>query len=132
MVRMPALLLPAALACLLSAGAASAAEPPPGAVPPDQATLRALIAGNSIEGTWAGREYEQYFSPSGATHYREQDGRPSQGTWRVNADGQYCSVWPPAAREDCYTVRVLGAAIYWPAGDEWYPSQVVQGNVFER
>ena len=74
--------------------------------------------------------YQQYFSPSGATRYREGDGPETVGIWRINEHGQYCSVWPPASRWVCYSVRVDGNEIYWQSDDDYYPSEVKPGKLF--
>lgn len=81
---------------------------PPGSSTPDQAELTALLSENTLDALWAGRPFRQYFSPSGSTQYGEGDGPSSTGTWRVNSDGRYCSVWPPSTREACYEVLVFG------------------------
>ena len=97
---------------------------------PTQAQLTELLAGNTIVGEWDGRPFTQYFAPGGATRYREGDGRASDGTWRVNAAGQYCSIWPPSPTEACYDVRVKGSAVLWLSGGKVHPSEVVRGNAF--
>lgn len=105
---------------------------PDGASPPTQQQLQFLLSGNSTRGNWAGRSYLQYFSKSGSTDYQEAGEAKSVGSWRVNAKGQYCSIWPPSSREICYQVRVLDRSIYWQSGDDFYPSQVVDGNIFNQ
>ena len=100
------------------------------ATPPNQVELLHLLSGNTVYGTWAGRTYQQYFSPSGATRYQERDGPETEGIWRINEHGHYCSVWPPASRWVCYGVRVDGNDIYWQSGDDYYPSEVKPGNLF--
>ncbi len=100
------------------------------AKPPTQAQLTELLRGNTIVGEWDGRPFTQYFAPGGATRYREGDGPASDGSWRVNSAGQYCSIWPPSPAEACYEVRVKGAAILWLGGDKVHPSEVVPGNAF--
>jgi hypothetical protein len=61
-----------------------------------------------IEEALAGREliYDnaatQTFAAGGDTVY--DAGTPSRGSWRVS-DDQYCSVWPPSDRWDCYRVE---------------------------
>lgn len=114
----------------LAPAAAHAMQPPAAAATPTRSALQSLISGNSIKGVWAGRPFSQYLSPQGATDYQETGGRMTRGRWHVNGRGQYCSVWPPSPSETCYDVRVLGETIYWQAGENWYESQVVDGNVF--
>ena len=85
-----------------------AVEPPKSAQAPDQQQLMELLSGNTLDGVWAGRPFRKYFAPFGSTQYREGNGPPSRGTWRINSSGQYCSVWPPSTREACYEVLIEG------------------------
>ena len=114
------------LIALLLCGSAFATE----AYRPNQQQLTGLLSGNSIEGIWAGRPYLQYFDPAGVTRYREQGGEETEGRWRVNEKGEYCSVWPPSDRWVCYQVTVIDDSIFWKSGDEFYPSEVKPGNLF--
>ena len=53
----------------------------------------------------------QTFDVNGDTSYVEADGRPTRGKWYVDADGWFCSFWPPTYRA-CY-------GLHWIAeGDE--------------
>jgi hypothetical protein len=63
---------------------------------PDQRRLSGLLSGNSMQGIWDGRHYRQYFAADGSTRYAEQGGTVSDGRWRVDEQGRYCSLWPPA------------------------------------
>ena len=114
-----------ALAVLLLT-AAFAAEP----YRPTAQQLDDMLRGNTMEGIWAGRPYLQYFDPSGSTRYREQGGEETAGRWRIDANGQYCSVWPPSDRWVCYEVLVIGNGLYWKADDQYYPSEVKPGMLF--
>ncbi len=98
--------------------------------PPAPALLIELLRGNTIVAEWDGRPFTQYFAPNGTTRYRESDGPASDGSWRVNSGGQYCSIWPPSPTEACYDVRVKGNAILWLSGGKVHPSEVVRGNAF--
>lgn len=97
---------------------------------PSQQQLQELLSGNSMEGIWAGRPYLQYFDPGGTTRYREQDGNETDGRWRIDESGQYCSLWPPADRWVCYRVVVSGVSIYWRSGSEYYPAEIKPGKLF--
>lgn len=50
----------------------------------------------------------QDFRASGRTLY--DSGSPSWGYWEVRGD-QYCSLWPPSAVWECYTVEDMDGAI---------------------
>ena len=89
-----------------------------------------MLAGNSMQGIWAGRHYLQYFDANGTTRYREQDGPLTEGRWRVDADGRYCSVWPPSEQWVCYEVLTSGANLYWRADGQYYPAEIKPGNLF--
>lgn len=97
---------------------------------PTQQQLNELLSGNSMEGIWAGRPYLQYFDPGGTTRYREQDGNETEGRWRIDESGRYCSLWPPADRWVCYQVVVSGVDIYWKSGNEYYPAEIKPGKLF--
>lgn len=45
----------------------------------------------------------QIFDADGATTYVEGD-RPTAGQWYVDANGRFCSYWPPSYRA-CYDLR---------------------------
>ena len=113
-------------ACLLLVGSAVADDP----YQPTRQQLDELLRGNSMEGIWAGRPYLQYFDPSGNTRYRERGDEDSEGRWRIDEDGRYCSLWPPSDRWVCYPVLVIGNSIYWKSGDEYYPAEIKTGNSF--
>lgn len=111
---------------LMMAASAFAGEP----YRPTQQQLDEMLRGNTMEGTWAGRAYLQYFDPSGSTLYREQGGEESTGRWRIAENGDYCSVWPPSDRWVCYEVRVIGSSLYWKSDDQYYPSEIKPGRQF--
>jgi hypothetical protein len=97
---------------------------------PTQAQLNLLLSGNTVQGEWDGRPFTQYFAATGSTRYREGDGPQSQGTWRANVKGQYCSVWPPSPTEACYDVLVKGNNLLWKSGGKLHPSVVSEGDTF--
>ncbi len=111
-------------------GAALADAPPPSAAAPSAEELSALIQGNSTQGAWDGKPYKQFFSADGTTRYDEDGRRPSQGTWRINTAGQYCSIWPPSGNETCYNLLVDGLDIYWESRGGHQKATVVKGNIF--
>ena len=117
---------PLLAAIILVAAGAFADEP----YQPTQQQLTELLSGNSMEGIWAGRPYLQYFDPDGITHYRERGGEETEGRWRVDENGRYCSVWPPAERWVCYQVTVIGNSLYWKSGGQYYPAEIRVGKVF--
>lgn len=56
----------------------------------------------------------QEFMAGGRTVY-VSDG-PSEGRWAVRGD-EYCSVWPPSDRWDCYVMEGDGASLRFVAKD---------------
>ena len=70
------------------------------------------------------------FWPDGITRYRERGGEESEGRWRVDENGHYCSVWPPSERWVCYQVTVIGNSLYWKSGDQYYPADIKAGKLF--
>jgi hypothetical protein len=59
----------------------------------------ALTAGGFIYGDGA----TQVFEPAGATTYVQQ-GQQTRGEWYLDANGHFCSFWPPSYRA-CYELR---------------------------
>lgn len=84
-----------------------------------------LINGQTMQGEWAGKAYEQVFFEDGRTSYREDGGSISWGTWRIREDGWYCSIWPPSPRESCYEVGLQGDVFIWHSGANRYVSQLL-------
>ena len=123
MSRLRSLLLAALISAAPLAGAADFDAP-------GQQQLTELIAGNSMQGIWAGRHYLQTFDADGSTRYREQDGPVTDGRWRVDAEGRYCSAWPPSEQWVCYEVLVSGANLYWRADGQYYPAEISPGKLF--
>lgn len=111
---------------------ANASDLPKSSVTPGQQDLQELLSGNSIEGTWDGRPYQQYFSRNGSTVYQETGNLKRSGRWRIDSHGEYCSVWPPFSHEACYQVRVLDRTIYWKSSDTYYPATIIEGDIFNQ
>jgi len=104
------------------AGTVGAAEPM------RQSEFQELILGNTMIGEWAGQPYKQFFNADQTTIYQEENHPPTNGTWRINEQGQYCSVWPPNPQEACYNVTREGDNMLWESEDNVYPATVVDGN----
>jgi hypothetical protein len=113
----------AALALCLLALPAIAAPKPLGTD-----DIRALLTGNTVHGTWAGKEYFSYFEANGWTTYVEP-GKPStQGRWQAVAD-KYCSKWGEMGSETCYALEMDGDTLLWVTGEGTrYPSKVLTGD----
>lgn len=90
--------------------------------------IRALLAGNTVHGTWAGREYFSYFEANGWTTYVEP-GKPSTlGRWQAHGD-KYCSKWGEMGSESCYALELDGDTLLWVTGEGTrYPSTVLPGD----
>jgi hypothetical protein len=95
-----------------------------------QEEFTTLLTGNTIVGEWAGAPYRQFFAEDGSTSYLSGSSK-TEGTWRVNETGDYCSVWPPSSDETCYKVVKVADELIWYEGDNRYPSHVEEGNVLE-
>jgi hypothetical protein len=88
--------------------------------------IQALLAGNSVHGTWGSTEYWSYFDADGSTLYRTSRGI-DRGQWRVKGD-QYCSVWPQSG-ESCYGLARDGDRLIWLTSEgKRYPSDVIAGK----
>lgn len=93
--------------------------------------IEQVLAGNTIEGLWAGRPYKQYFSETGNTIYAEDGRQPSKGRWKADPDKEaYCSWWEMSGWS-CYEVLDGGPdAIIWvsPGSGERHPATVLPGR----
>lgn len=90
--------------------------------------IRVLLTGNTVHGTWAGREYFSYFEANGWTTYVEP-GKPSTlGRWQAH-DGKYCSKWGEFGTESCYPLELDGDTLLWVTTDgARYPSTILKGD----
>ena len=96
---------------------------------PEQRRLTGLLSGNSMQGIWAGRHYLQHFASDGSTRYLEQGRAVSEGRWRIDEQGRYCSAWPPSEQWTCYSVLVSETSLYWKSGTEYYPAEIHAGDL---
>ena len=92
----------------------------------DGAAIEGFLNDATIRGDQNGVLWHQTFESDGQTVYTAIDGRPtppSHGRWAVRGD-QYCSVWPPSDRWECYDVTIDGENItFFPvAGGAPWPS----------
>jgi hypothetical protein len=87
----------------------------------DDAGITAALSDRSLQ-------YDQYtlqhFRKSGVTEYITE--RYSEGRWAAR-DGQYCSVWPPSDRWECYDVEAEGQSIRFIGSD----GSIAQGSHLE-
>ncbi len=91
--------------------------------------IKTLLTGNSIEGTWSGDEYKQYFSTSGSTTYAQRGSRETVGKWRVNEQNNKYESWWERAGWSGYGVIRDGEQLFWTSnGLEPQPFKVVQGH----
>jgi hypothetical protein len=90
--------------------------------------IRALLAGNTVHGTWAGKEYFSYFEANGWTTYVEPGKPSSQGRWQAH-DNKYCSKWGEMGSETCYALEMDGDTLLWVTSEgARYPSKVLPGD----
>lgn len=90
--------------------------------------IRTLLTGNTVHGTWAGREYFSYFEANGWTTYVEP-GKPSTlGRWQAHGD-KYCSKWGEMGSESCYALEMDGDTLLWVTNEGTrYPSKILPGD----
>src|ERR1700760_4887748 len=117
-------LAPLLLAVAMSAAAPAFADP----VKLSGPEIKALLTGNTVHGTWAGKEYWSFFGADGWTTYLAKGGKPADGRWGVSAT-QYCSTWDPGG-SSCYDIYRDGEKIVWgvPSSGDRYDSQLLSGN----
>ncbi|NCQ23978.1 MAG: hypothetical protein COW54_03430 [Rhodobacteraceae bacterium CG17_big_fil_post_rev_8_21_14_2_50_63_15] len=94
--------------------------------------IEALLAGNTIVGTWSGTAYRQYYDAGGNTVYVPEGGKPDEGQWRVNAGtNEYESWWRSTGWTPYAMVRTDDGAYAWINGDRLEPFQVLSGRQVE-
>jgi len=77
------------------------------------AEIQTLLAGNTIQGTWFGDEYRQYFYKDGKTIYAPRNSKSAVGKWRVNeAENTYESWWERSGWES-YRVVEENGTLFW-------------------
>ena len=95
------------------------------------AEIEERLAGNTVEGLWAGRAYKQFFDRSGSTLYVENGRQPSMGRWQADEEkNAYCSWWEVGGWS-CYEVLDGGPdTIIWvaPGSGEEHPAKVLPGD----
>ncbi len=113
----------ALIAALICTAAPAVADP----VKLSGPEIKALLSGNTVHGTWAGKEYWSFFGSDGWTTYLAAGGKPADGRWGASST-QYCSTWDPGG-SSCYDLYRDGDSILWvPASGERYPSTLLTGN----
>ncbi len=85
-----------------------------------------LLRGKTIQGTWRGRPYEQWFGADGRTSYTQQ-GQTDWGRWHLGDSGNYCSTWSRGGLS-CYRVLEVEGSYYWQSagGGDLEPFTVEQ------
>ena len=112
------------VAALICAAAPAGADP----VKLSGPAIKTLLTGNTVHGTWAGKEYWSFFGGDGWTTYRAAGGKPANGRWAASAT-QYCSTWDPGGTS-CYDIYQDGDAVVWgvPSSGDRYPSILLTGD----
>ena len=89
-----------------------------------------LLEGRSIRGTWNGRDYVQWFGPTGRTAYKPLGGLTEWGNWHLGDTGNYCARWEHG-RLTCYQVILRDATYYWRPvkGGALQPFTLHEGNL---
>ncbi len=92
--------------------------------PINGAEIVEVLAGKTVTGSRNGRGWTQTFGKDGGTVFVLNGDQPSPGRWKVSGD-QYCSLWPPSPKWDCYGMTADLAAspvpVTWvyPDGTKW-------------
>jgi hypothetical protein len=90
--------------------------------------IRAALTGNTVHGSWAGREYFSYFDAGGWTFYVEPGQPETRGRWQAH-DGKYCSKWGEFGAETCYALELDGDTLLWVTSEgARYPSKILTGD----
>jgi len=92
------------------------------------AQIAELLAGNTIEGTWSGSNYTQYYGADGYTVYTPEGGQPDEGKWRVKEDTDQYDSWWESTGWTPYTVMMTNDGYAWVNGDKLEPFDVFAGK----
>lgn len=90
--------------------------------------IEALLAGNTIVGTWSGSKYTQYYGPDGYTVYMPEGGQPDEGKWRVKEETDQYDSWWESTGWTPYTVVMTNEGYAWVNGDELEHFDVFAGR----
>lgn len=91
--------------------------------------IEALLAGNTISGTWSGTSYRQYFGTDGTTLYSPDGGNADEGEWRVNPEtNDYESWWRSTGWTPYALVRTDEGGYAWVNGERQEPFTVQEGR----
>lgn len=91
--------------------------------------IEALLAGNTVNGVWAGSNYTQYFSEGGVTVYIPEGGHPDEGRWRANHDtNEYESWWRSTGWTPYVIVRTGSGELAYVNGEKLEPFTVTEGK----
>ena len=92
------------------------------------AEIDAALLGNTIDGTWAGSKYKQYYGENGFTMYVAEGSKPSPGKWRVNADTNAYESWWESTGWTPYKMARDGETYYWIGETEKHPFVILKGK----
>ena len=110
---------------LWACGAAAFAEQ----VPVKASEIRQMLTGNTIQGTWYGDEYRQYFYEDGKTIYAPRNSKSAAGRWRVNeAENTYESWWERTGWESYRVVEEDGRLFWLGEGNRPEPFFILPGE----
>jgi len=94
--------------------------------------IEQLLAGNTINGVWAGTNYTEYFSAQGEAIYIPAGGNPSEGKWRANPDtNEYESWWRSTGWTPYVIVKTQSGRHAFVNGDTLEPFTVLPGKQIE-
>jgi hypothetical protein len=91
-----------------------------------------VLEGNTIEGTWGGDRYRQYFAEDGTTIYVADGGKRAEGRWRVDPEKDvYESWWISTGWTPYAMVDVPDDDYAWLNGERVEPFEVREGRNIE-
>lgn len=91
--------------------------------------IKSLLTGNTIQGTWFGEEYRQYFKPGGYTIYSPKNSQELEGKWRVNEKtDEYESWWEQSGWSKYRIIRQNGELYWLGSNTEPQPFLILPGN----
>lgn len=97
-------------------------------VPLNAAQIEALLAGNTIAGTWSGSDYKQYYGEDEFTMYIPEGGGNDEGKWRVNTETDAYESWWESTGWTPYNVVATNDGYAWVNGETLEPFDVFEGK----
>ena len=90
--------------------------------------IETLLAGNTIDGSWSGSGYTQYYGEGTFTVYIPDGGEPDEGKWRIDAEADMYESWWRSTGWTPYALVATNDGYAWVNGESLEPFEVIAGK----